>query len=92
MSLKPGIGAKWFAKYSRDVFPHDFVIQAGVERQVPKYYDKLAKRAAVLDLDSIEHARQLRGIAAAPDNTDARRLVRQAVHEAKVSTLLRGLE
>nr|QJB20976.1 MAG: replication initiator protein [Microvirus sp.] len=92
MSLKPGIGANWFAKYSRDVFPHDFVIQDGVKRQVPKYYDKLAERWKLDNLDAIEYERQKRGIAAAPDNTDDRRSVREAVHLAKTSTLLRNLE
>lgn len=92
MSLKPGIGAAWYDKYKRDVYPHDFVIQNGQQKQVPRYYDKLLKREKAVILDEIEHARQLRGQAAAPDNTDARRLVRETVHLAKVSTLKRNLE
>lgn len=92
MSLKPGIGARWFEKYRRDVFPHDFVVQNGQERQVPKYYDRLLKRSKVFELDQVEFARQERAEAAAPDNTDARRQVREAVHLAKVSTLNRSLE
>ena len=92
MSLKPGIGARWFERYQRDVFPHDFVIQNGVERQVPKYYDKLLKRQKLQVQDSIEFARELRARASAPDQTDERRLVRETVHLAKVSTLNRGLE
>lgn len=92
MSLKPGIGAAWYDKYKRDVYPHDFVIQNGQQKQVPRYYDKLLKREKAIILDEIEHARQVRGQAAAPDNTDARRLVRETVHLAKVSTLQRNLE
>lgn len=92
MSLKPGIGARWFERYQRDVFPHDFVIHQGTERQVPKYYDRLLKRSKAQIQDDIEHARQLRAAAAAPDNTDARRQVREAVHVARVSSLTRDLD
>lgn len=92
MSLKPGIGAAWFEKYSRDVFPHDRVIQRGVERQVPRYYDKLYRKSAGLVVDEVEYRRQLRARDAAPDNTDERRVVREKVHQARVSNLNRGLE
>jgi len=92
MSLKPGIGARWFEKYQRDVFPHDFVIQAGQERQVPRYYDKLLKRQKLLVQDDIEFARVERAKLSAADQTDDRRAVREVVHLAKVSTLNRGLE
>jgi len=90
MSLKPGIGATWFEKYRRDVFPHDFVVQNGQERQVPKYYDKLLKRSKAAFLDEVEFARHQRAKASAPDQTDERRQVRETVHLAKVSTLKRG--
>lgn len=89
MSLKPGIGATWFEKYRRDVFPHDFVVQNGQERQVPKYYDKLLKRSKAAFLDDVEFARYERAKASAPDQTDERRRVRETVHLAKVSTLKR---
>lgn len=92
MSLKPGIGAGWFEKYARDVFPHDFVVQDGVKRQVPKYYDKLIKRAKYDKLDEVEFARQQRAKLSAVDNTDERRVVREAVHLARVVDLKRGLE
>lgn len=92
MSLKPGIGAGWFQKYFTDVFPHDFVVQNGVQRQVPKYYDKLLKRRKTDMQDAVEFERQKRAQKSAPDNTDDRRQVREVVHLAKVSTLNRGLE
>nr|QJB19485.1 MAG: replication initiator protein [Microvirus sp.] len=90
MSLKPGVGARWFEKYSRDVFPHDFVIQRGAERQVPKYYDKLLKRAKYAKADEVEFARQKRASAAAPDNTSQRRAVREQVAIARARNQLRG--
>jgi len=91
MSLKPGIGAGWYDKYMRDVYPHDFVIQDGVERTPPKYYDKLFKRSKDMRLDNVEFARQKRAMSARGDNTDERRAVREKVHEAKVRNLKRDL-
>lgn len=91
MSLKPGIGAKWYEKYSRDVYPHDVVIQNGVERQVPKYYDKLLDRSKAIKADEVEYARQKRALSLRADNTDERRRVKEIVHEAKVRNLKRGL-
>lgn len=91
MSLKPGIGALWYDKYMRDVYPHDFVIQDGVKRTPPKYYDKLFKRSKDMRLDNVEFARQKRADNAKPDNTDTRRAVRERVHLAKVRMLKRDL-
>ncbi|AXH77596.1 MAG: replication initiator protein [Microviridae sp.] len=91
MSLKPGIGATWFNKWHRDVFPADHVISEGTKHQVPKYYDKLIRRAGVLDTDQLEFKRQQRAAKSAPDQTDARRRVRETVHEARVKTLRRDL-
>jgi len=91
MSLKPGIGAVWYEKYMRDVYPHDFVVQDGVKRTPPKYYDKLFKRSGDMRLDTVEFARQKRAMSARPDNTDDRRVVREKVHEAKVRSLKRDL-
>lgn len=90
MSLKPGIGAAWYAKFNSDVFPCDFVVANGARRRVPRYYDKLADRAG-FDCDSLEFARVERAKAAAPDQTPERRLVREEVHLARVSKLARSL-
>jgi len=91
MSLKPGIGAEWYKKYSRDVYRRDTVVQNGVERQVPKYYDKLLKRSKDVKMDEIEYQRQQLALKVRADNTDDRRRVREIVHEAKVRNLKRGL-
>lgn len=94
MSLKPGIGALWFERYGRtDVYPQDFVIQDGVERRPPKYYDKLMKRSlSGAVIDKVQIAREARLAKPNPDNTDERRKVREIVHLAKISTLNRSLE
>ena len=91
MSLKPGIGAEWYRRYSEtDVLAHDFVVHDGTPRRVPKYYDKLLKRAKDVREDHIKFAREQRAKLTAADNTDDRRRVREAVHLAKVETLKRN--
>lgn len=92
MSLKPGIGNYWYRCFGGDVFPHDFVISEGVKRQVPKYYDKLLRRSGSLVEDTIKFEREKRGRLSLADSTEARLAVRESVHNARVSTLKRGLE
>lgn len=92
MSLKPGIGAQWFEKFGRDVYPSDFVIVDGSRRRPPKYYDKLMiKRHADL-ADGIEYDRYLRGLECREDSTPERRAVRETVAKARIRNQLRSLE
>lgn len=44
MSRKPGIGADWFKKFSKDCYPSDFVVHRGRKMQPPKYYDGLFEK------------------------------------------------
>lgn len=46
MSRRPGIAAEWLDEYSKDVYPHDFVVHNGKKVRVPRYYDK---RMEVID-------------------------------------------
>lgn len=91
-SLRPGIGFRWFERWSGDVFPRDYVVHEGQEFQTPKYYDRLLKRSdrSSLVLDRIEFARQVRALAAHADNTPERLAVREVVHKARVSKQVRG--
>lgn len=89
MSLKPGIGSTWFAKYQSDVFPCDYVIQGGVKRRPPRYYDKLLERSKDVRKDQIDFARQERAKLSGPDNTDERRAVREKVHTARLRNFKR---
>lgn len=89
MSLRPGIGAKWFDKFGGDVFPMDAVILDGVKRQVPKFYDRRFKRRG--DFDAIEFERSNKARKAFADNTDERRQVRETVHVARVRNLKRDI-
>lgn len=93
MSLKPGIGAMWYKKYGRtDVHRHDHVVGDGVRKRVPKYYDKLLKRVDKARLEDIKLARVERALQHCEDNTPERLRAKEIVHEARISTLTRGLD
>lgn len=89
MSLKPGIGARWFAKYGKEVYPSDFVVENGSKRQAPRYYDRLMKRDFEC-ADDVEYARQKKALQRLSENSPERRKVREAVTKARVSTLGRS--
>lgn len=44
MSRRPGIGSKWFEKYSKDVTTFDIQVVDGKETVPPKFYDKLLEK------------------------------------------------
>lgn len=92
MSLRPGIGANWFAKFNSDVYPHDRVVCKGVEGKPPRYYDTLLKRLAPDVLESVQQARILDAVQFAPDCTVERLAVRELVTQARVSFFKRKLK
>lgn len=51
MSLKPGIGAAWFSKYSTDVFPRGSMRIRGKPSRPPRYFLELLKRYNPLEAD-----------------------------------------
>ncbi|AXH75992.1 MAG: replication initiator protein [Microviridae sp.] len=58
MSLKPGIGAKWFSRYASDLYPDDFVVIDGKRRgKPPAYYDKLLKASSETRLQEVKDKR-----------------------------------
>lgn len=93
MSLKPGIGARWFAKYKGDIYTFDHAVADGQELQTPRYYDRLMRKEKDVLMDEVEFNRVKR--AQSPqcrfENTDERRKVREQVAEAKLSTLKRSI-
>lgn len=91
MSLKPGIGADWFAKYSKDVFPHDRVVRDGVESKPPRYYDKLLRRVDPDLYNLIKSDREIAAFKNLDDNTTRRLRAKEQVTEAAISVLKRGL-
>jgi len=58
MSLKPGIGAPWFAKYGSDVTNQDVAIHEGQQTKPPRYYDVLHKRTDPASWASTKGARE----------------------------------
>jgi hypothetical protein len=93
MSLKPGIGSSWFAKYSSDVFPADHVIVRGKECRPPRYYDKLFFKfcSDPGQYDAVMESRIERGEASLDDNTPDRLYVKMQVKLAQISRLQRNL-
>lgn len=91
MSLKPGIGARWYEKYHAEVFPHDRVIVAGKEAKPPKYYLTLLERQDPVARERVRVVRLEAGLAAAAEQTAARLAVREEVAIARCSSLRRHL-
>ena len=85
MSLKPGIGYTWFAKYWREVYGvrDGCVLKGGKQVPAPRYYDKCLQR---LDPDLAEDkffARYLNAERFLEDTTPARLKVREDVTLAR---------
>lgn len=78
MSLKPGVGARFFEKYRSDIYPNDFVVVNGHRTRPPAYYDLLLERC-----DPELHARVV--AARAPDTVDAHA---KAYHDRQRKRLL----
>lgn len=91
MSLKPGIGALWFEKYKREVFPRDYVVINGVKAVPPKYYKQLLKHVDINMLEDVEYARLQKAYAMCDDNTRERLKVREDVVKGRLSFKLRTL-
>lgn len=91
MSLRTGIGAKWFDMFKNDVYPHDRVIVDGVKTKPPRYYDKLLARQNQSEFDSIRDKRMLDMQDNIADNTRDRLATKELVTNAKLLLLKRGL-
>jgi len=82
MSRRPGIAAKWWSDYGKEVFPDDFVVVSGRKHPVPRYYLKRLKAdqpvlaASVLE-ERVERA-SLRGFDRSPERLRSREAVAAA--------------
>lgn len=92
MSLRPGIGSAWWARYAgTDVLPGDYVVDTrGRKCPVPAYYDKLLRRAGG-DFHQVKADRELRALPFRPDNVPGRLVVKETVKRAAVRQLKREL-
>lgn len=97
MSTKPGIGHDWYQKYSREVFPADFVVVNGAKRPIPKYYNRLLAKtedvwqpgqlSSVVAGKRVEHAD-----GQAANNTPERLATREESLHLKAKQLQRELD
>lgn len=91
-SLKPGLGASWFAKYRSDVFPHDRVLSRGVKSKVPKYYDVLLERDSPLYLAELKALRRSKADVKDYEEQVRDRVAGDVVLRARLGLLHRELE
>lgn len=86
MSRRPGIGATWFERYHREVFPRDRVVINGREASPPRYYKKLLDKMANFVSDDVDHRRAVKIAAMDPnESSEARLAVREAVTKARLN-------
>lgn len=91
MSLKPGIGAKWLARYLRDVYPRGKVVIGGKEANPPKYYDRKYKDQFPDEFEVLAFQRELDAVLRSADNTNERLAVKRQVTTARVKLFNRSL-
>lgn len=83
MSLKPGIGGKWFELYSSDVYSgHDYVVINGHKCRPPRYFDRLLEKTDPDRFAEVKEARTDRAKSLASDNTPERLAVKETVRTA----------
>lgn len=94
MSLKPGIGAPWFAKFRSDVYSteHAGINLRGLSMKPPRYYDNLNKSAEDFLSDYTELLRFEKALKHGNADSTSRRLRdREAVAKARLSFKKRTL-
>lgn len=92
MSLRPGIGSRFFDRFYFDMFPHGKSVLAGKEVPLPKYY---LRRLETVDpdlFDRLKDEAQYRSFVSRADSTHQRLAVREKVARARVSTKRRSME
>ena len=84
MSLKPGIGAKWFEKYWADVYKagHGGVVLEGKVRRVPRYFKQIMEGIDSSTFYDVEFQRALKAMDST-DNSRERLAVREQVEIAR---------
>lgn len=88
MSRRPGIGAWWYEKFARDLFPGDYAIQDGKKFKVPMYYwRKFQSDGDPSTVEDISEARFLRAMEVdRVENSERRRGEREEYALARVAT------
>lgn len=89
MSLKPGIGAGWLAKWQSDVYPHDYVVVDGRKTKPAKFYDRLYRTRFPDEFEHLKFARETEGRSHFADNTPERLSVKEGVTKARTKFFFR---
>lgn len=58
MSRRPGIGADWFARYGKEVYPSDSVLVNGSLQKPPRYYDGLYELDSPEGMKAVKRKRE----------------------------------
>ncbi|AXH74578.1 MAG: replication initiator protein [Microviridae sp.] len=91
MSRRPGIGAAWFEKFRKDVFPSDTVIANGKEQLPPKYYLRKLAETSPKSEAKIKAKRVRRAKKHSADSTPERLRARLICKQSQISQLKRNL-
>ena len=91
MSRRPGIGADWYDKYKKEVYPSDSVVMRGREMLPPPYYDKLLEKSdpALFDKIKRERTNAAKDFADSEDSRSRRLIDRRIVKEQTIQKTLR---
>jgi len=93
MSLKPGIGYKWFEKFGHtDAYPHDQCVMDGQLVPVPRFYNRKLKETDSIGFALLKAQRERKFAEKIPDTFPARLIVREKVARARLSLKSRSLE
>ena len=94
MSLKPGIGAKWYERYKDEIFPADetCIPGEGVFKGTPRYYETLLERERPEVLEEVKRLRQVFRSEHGEEYTPERLMAKYRVKKAQVDKLKRTLE
>lgn len=91
MSLKPGIGSEWYAKFKSDVFPSDTVVQKGKAQLPPRYYTRKLETEDPETHKKIQLQRSKRAVQYRGDNTPQRLADKELCRKSKIRQLQRKL-
>ncbi|WNK14144.1 MAG: replication initiator protein [Microvirus sp.] len=91
MSRRPGIGARWFKKFSTDVFPSDEVVFNGVTGKPPRFYDRSLRHIDPDLYDNVVLSRVEKSKLNLYDSCSDRLSVREQVTSARISRFKRSL-
>jgi len=85
MSLKPGIGGRWFDLYSSDVYNgHDYVVVNGKQCRPPRYFDRLLERSDPVRYEEVKTDRVKSAEKYLDNNTPERLAIREELKYASL--------